>query len=91
MLQSIANSKSLLRDIIDDMQVAAVRITSDQKLRRGNDTLLTCKECGVQYTLYCDNDAVNAFTRWSLLAEEVITARHPHHPDKVILDRIEAF
>ena len=81
------------RDIIFGMHVAAVRITDAQKARWINHTdhLLTCEECGVQYSLYCDKDAVGAFSRWSLLAQEIITARHPHHHHKVILDWIEAF
>ena len=89
----LTNSQSFLRNIISDMHVAAIRITHTQKSRWFSDTgpLLTCEECGVQYSLYCDNEAVGAFTRWSLLAQEIIIARHPHHTDKVILDGIETF
>src|SRR5437868_1547506 len=89
----LTNSKSFSRAIINDMHVAAVRNTGAQKPRWISDTdrLLTCEECGVQYSLYCDNEAVGVFTRWSLLAQEIITARHPHHPDKVILDWIDTF
>ena len=86
------NSKNFVRDIIHDMHVAALRITGAQKPRRSDtDQLLTCEECGVQYCLYCDNDAVRSFARWSLLAQEIITARHPHHRERVILDWIATF
>jgi hypothetical protein len=82
-----------LRDIIHAMHVVAVRITCAQKLRWISEAnhLLTCEECGVEYSLYCDREAVRAFTHWSLLAQEIITARHPHHCDKVTLERIETF
>ncbi len=80
-------------DIIPDMHVAAVRVTDAQKRRSINDSepILACEECGEQYSLYCDNDTVAAFTRWSVLAQEIITARHPHHDHKVVLDWIQTF
>ena len=72
------------------MHAEAVRIAGcAQNIR--TDHLLTCEECGVQYTLYCDKDAAVSFTHWSLLAQEIITARHPDHTQRVVLDWIETF
>lgn len=82
------------RDIIKRMRVEAVRVTgspSSDKPRNTADPLLICEECGVRYSLYCDNEASVSFARWSLLAQEIITSRHPHHCDRVALDRIETF
>jgi hypothetical protein len=50
---------------------------------------LNCGECEAQYHLYYDSDAKELFTHWSLVAQEIITARHPHHTDTVDLDRVE--
>ncbi len=52
---------------------------------------LNCEECDARYYLYYDNDAEGSFTHWSLLAEEIITARHPQHTDNVVLSGIETF
>lgn len=53
--------------------------------------VLSCEECHAQYQLYYDSDAEGSFTYWSLLAQEIITARHPQHTDNVALDLVEKF
>lgn len=72
----------------------ALRVTgcaSTGRPEKAADQILTCEQCGVQYSLYCDNEAAVSFTCWSLLAQEIITARHPYHDDRVALDRIGSF
>lgn len=53
--------------------------------------VLNCEECDARYELYYDSDAERSFTYWSLLGQEIITARHPHHTDSVALDEVEKF
>jgi hypothetical protein len=55
------------------------------------DSALNCEECDAHYHLYYDSDAEGSLTYWILLAEEIITARHPYHTDTVALDRVERF
>jgi hypothetical protein len=50
---------------------------------------LNCEECSVSYRLHYDRDAEASFTHWTVLAQEIITARHPHHTDNVVLHRLE--
>ena len=52
---------------------------------------LTCQECDARYHLHYDSDAERSFTYWSVLAQEIITARHPHHADNIVVDRSEKF
>lgn len=52
---------------------------------------LNCEECGARYQLYYDPEAEGSFTYWSMLAREVITARHPHHTDNLVLENLEKF
>jgi hypothetical protein len=52
---------------------------------------LNCGECSARYCLHYDSDAEASFTYWSVLAQEIITARHPHHTDNVVLHRLEKF
>jgi hypothetical protein len=52
---------------------------------------LNCQECSASYYLHYDRDAEVWFTHWSLLAQEIITARHPHHTDNVVLHQLETF
>jgi hypothetical protein len=40
---------------------------------------LLCDECETEYYLYYDREAQASFTSLSLLAREIITARHPDH------------
>jgi hypothetical protein len=50
-----------------------------------------CEECDIRYCLHYDSDAEGSLTHWSLLAKEIITARHPDHTDIVVLHRLEKF
>ncbi len=47
---------------------------------------VTCDECGAVYFLYYDCDAELTFTFCSILAAEIITARHPDHEEVVVLE-----
>jgi len=52
---------------------------------------LKCEECSAHYRLHYDSDAQASFTHWSVVAQEIITARHPHHTDNVVLHQLEKF
>ena len=52
---------------------------------------MKCQECDVCYHVHYDRDAEGSATHWSLLAQEIITARHPDHTDNVDLSRLERF
>ena len=52
---------------------------------------MNCEECGVGYRVHYDRDAEGTATHWILLAQEIITARHPDHTDVVILHGLEKF
>jgi len=52
---------------------------------------LNCEECSAHYRLHHDSDAEVSFTDWSVLAQEIITARHPRHTDNVVLHQLEKF
>jgi hypothetical protein len=45
-----------------------------------------CSECDVNYVLHYDNEAEAALTFCGILAEEIVTARHPDHAGNVALD-----
>jgi hypothetical protein len=45
-----------------------------------------CSECNVNYHLHYDNEAEPAVTFCSILANEIVTARHPDHKCNVFLD-----
>lgn len=47
---------------------------------------VTCAECDVKYHLYYDNEAGPSATLCSILADEIVTARHPDHSSNVVLD-----
>jgi hypothetical protein len=47
-----------------------------------------CSECDVNYVLHYDNEAEAALTFCGILAEEIVTARHPDHADNVVLDLV---
>jgi hypothetical protein len=47
---------------------------------------LACDECETEYYLYYDREAKASFTSLSLLACEIITARHPDHRESIILE-----
>jgi hypothetical protein len=46
----------------------------------------TCAECSIKYHLYYDGEAEPSATFCSILADEIITARHPEHSNNVLLD-----
>jgi len=48
--------------------------------------VMTCEECDAAYFLYCDRDAEPTFTYCSILAAELITARHPDHEQVIVLE-----
>jgi len=52
---------------------------------------LNCEECSAHYRLHYDSDAEVSLTYWSVLAQEIITARHPHHTDTLVLHQLEKF
>jgi hypothetical protein len=52
---------------------------------------IKCEACLVCYRVHYDLDAERLITHWNLVAQEVITARHPDHKDSVTLSRLEMF
>jgi hypothetical protein len=48
--------------------------------------LVTCAECNVKYRLHYDGEAEASATFCSILADEIVTARHPDHSSNVVLD-----
>lgn len=80
--------------MITRMHAEAVKVgarPSKIALMRAANRALTCQECSACYQLHCDSEAEALFTHWSLLGQEIITARHPHHTDNVVLHRLEKF
>jgi hypothetical protein len=76
------------------MHAEAVKIgarPSKIGLKQDASRAVNCQECDARYRLHYDSDAEGSFTHWSLLAREIITARHPHHSDNVVLHRLEKF
>lgn len=53
--------------------------------------VVICEECDACYQLHYDQDAKGSFTHWSLLAQEIVTARHPDHANNVILQGLQIF
>ena len=47
---------------------------------------MTCAECDARYDLYYDLEAEMRFTLCSILAAEIITARHPDHEQSLVLE-----
>jgi hypothetical protein len=47
---------------------------------------VTCAECSVKYHLHYDSEAEVSATFCSILANEIVTARHPDHKSNVVLD-----
>lgn len=71
------------------MRAEAVKdgaIPSKPGLKHDSRQVLTCGECGLKYRLHCDLEAEISFTLYSVLAKEIITARHPHHDSNVTLE-----
>ncbi len=55
-------------------------------LSHDNSRAMTCEECGAAYFLYYDCDVEPTFTFCSILAAEIITARHPDHEQVIVLE-----
>jgi hypothetical protein len=73
------------------MHAEAVRdaaIPSKQGLLRDESHPVKCSECNVSYLLHYDDDAEAAHTFCLILAEEIVTARHPDHAGNVVLDLV---
>src|SRR3954462_829089 len=71
------------------MHAEAVRdeaIPSKQGLRRDESHPVQCSECNVEYVLHYDSETEAVLTFCGILAQEIVTARHPHHPGSVVLD-----
>ena len=47
-----------------------------------------CSECDVAYLLHYDDEAEALFTFCGILADEIVTARHPDHAPNVVLDPV---
>lgn len=76
------------------MLAEAVRVGAHPSrvgLIRDTGGQLNCEECATYYYLYYDREAGGSLTYWSILAQEIITARHPRHKDNVFLDVVEQF
>jgi hypothetical protein len=84
----------IARGIIRGLHVEAVKGgVSPPKIGSTHDAgrALNCEECDARYHLYYDSEAEGGLTYGCLLAQEIITARHPHHTDNIALDRVERF
>lgn len=71
------------------MHAEAVRddaIPSKQGLFRDESHPVKCSECNVGYLLHYDAEAEAVLTFCGILAEEIVTARHPDHAGNVVLD-----
>lgn len=47
---------------------------------------ITCAECDATYYLHYDREAEMRSTPCSILAAEIITARHPDHEQSIVLE-----
>jgi hypothetical protein len=71
------------------MHAEAVRqggVPSKPDLIHDASRVMTCDECDVAYSLYYDRDAEPTYTYCSILAAELITARHPNHEQAIVLE-----
>jgi hypothetical protein len=71
------------------MHAEAVRddaIPSKQGLLLDENHIVKCSECDVVYLLHYDDEAEAVFTFCGILADEIVTARHPDHAGNVVLD-----
>ena len=57
-------------------------------LRIDQSHSVKCSECDVAYLLHYDDEAEALFTFCSILADEIVTARHPDHAPNVVLDPV---
>jgi len=73
------------------MHAEAVRddaIPSKRALLGDENHPVKCSECNVAYLLRYDDEAEAALTFCRILAEEIVTARHPDHASNVVLDLV---
>lgn len=73
------------------MYAEAVRdgaIPSKQGLLFDESHPVKCSECNVAYLLHYDDEAEAVFTFCGILADEIVTARHPDHAGNVVLDLV---
>jgi hypothetical protein len=73
------------------MHAEAVRddaIPSKQGLLFDESHPVKCSECDVAYLLHYDDEAEAVFTFCGILADEIVTARHPDHAGNVVLDLV---
>jgi hypothetical protein len=71
------------------MHVEAVKrggIPSKRGLIHDRSRPVTCAECDASYYLYYDREAEMRSTLCSILAAEIITARHPNHKPSIVLE-----
>src|ERR1700686_1956026 len=71
------------------MHAEAVRhdaMPSKQGLIQDEKHPVRCAECDVEYHLHYDSEAEASATFCSILADEIVTARHPDHTSNVVLD-----
>ena|SRR5882762_5138706 len=71
------------------MHAEAVRhdaMPSKRGLLRDESRPVKCGECDVKYYLHYDRAAEASITLCSILADEIVTARHPEHSGNVVLD-----
>ncbi len=59
---------------------------SKQRLIQDENHPVRCAECNVEYHLHCDSEAEASARFCSILAHEIVTARHPDHSSRVVLD-----
>ena len=73
------------------MHAEAVRddaTPSKPGLRVDPSHCVKCSECDVAYLLHYDEEAESLFTFCGILADEIVTARHPDHAPNVVLDPV---
>ena len=66
--------------------VRYVRCRSKRGLLHDESRPVKCDECNVRYYLHYDRYAEASVTFCSILADEIVTARHPDHSGNVVLD-----
>jgi hypothetical protein len=71
------------------MHAEAVRydaVPSKSGLIHDENSPVTRAECSVKHGLYYDSEAETSVTFCGILADEIVTARHPEHSSNVVLD-----
>ena len=88
-LNNGAISTKFACDILWRMHAEAVKcggIPSMPGLIHDSSRAMTCAECDASYHLHYDLDAEMSSTLCSILAAEIITARHPDHEQSLALE-----